>query len=217
MGSLFSLRRGGPEGFERLDDADRLGLLRYIRYLALKTQGDGAFTPENMQMYLPYLRSITNLHTLTLSPFSIHSFIPVFNECFGMFTNTLRHLDIRNAYGTDEQLLYVISRFPLLEDLTVVSPTVAVVHPRDRSPAITQSPPFRGTLVLVRVDSRELLEGLRALHGGLQFRSLDLFRCENSQIVLDACSHTVTSISYMWWVQNNNCKSVPCVHMFITM
>ena len=159
-------------------------------------------------MYLPYLRSITNLHTLTLSPFLIHSFIPVFNECFRMFTNTLRHLDIRNIYGTGEQLLYVISLFPLLEDLTVFSPTVAVGHPRDRSPAVTQSPPFRGTLFLVRVDSRELFEGLRALPGGLHFRSLYLFQCEDSQVVLDACSHTVTSISYMWCAQNNRCESI---------
>jgi len=214
-GSLFSLRRGGHETFERLVHADRLGLLRYIRYLTFKTEDD-SFTPENMQKYLSHLQSITNLHTLALSPFSIHPFIPVFHECFGMFTTTLRHLDIRRACGTGEQLLYAISQFPLLEDLTVVSPTVAVVHPGNRPPAITQSPPLRGTLVLVGVDSRELFEGLGALPGGLNSRSLELFQCEYSQIVLNACSHSVTSISYVraW---NDSCESSCYVQMLITM
>jgi len=198
-----------------LVDAGRLGLLRYIRYLIFKME-DGSFTPENTQSYLPQLQSITNLHTLTLTPFSVHSFIPVFNECFGMFTNTLRHLDIRNAYGTSEQLLYVISQFPSLEDLTIVSPTVAVVYPEDRFQVITQSPPIRGTLVLARADSREFFEGLAAFPGGLNSRSLELLRCGDSQIVLDACSHSVRSISYMWSAtRDNNCESSSCFHICI--
>ena len=209
-GSPFSLRRKGPEILERLADADRSGLLPYIRSLAFKIE-DGSFLPESMEKYLLHLRSITNLHTLTLSPFRINSFIPVFNECFGMFTNTLRHLDMRNAYGTDRQLLYVISQFPLLEDLTIVSPTVAVAYPGDHFPVITQSPPLPGTLVLVETDSRGLPHGLATLPGGLNCRSLELFRCEGSQVVLDACSHSVRSVSYLWCVRGG--KSNSCIRV----
>jgi len=195
-GSLFKLRRGCPEAFERLVNADRSGLLRYTRQLTFKMD-DGSVNPENIQKYHPHLRSITNLHSLTLVLFRAHQFVPVFNECFGMFTNTLRHLDIRYAYGTDRQLLYIISQFPLLEDLTIVSPTELTTHPGHPFPAITQSPLLQGTLVLVEADSRELFDGLATLPGGINCRSLESFRCRDPQVVLDACGHSLTSISYL--------------------
>jgi len=214
-----SIRKRGPEAFKRLIDSDRSGLLRYTRYLTFN-MGDGSLNPKNMQKYHPHLRSITNLHSLTLIPFRVYPFIPIFNECFGMFTGTLRHLDIRNARTTGSQLLYVISKFLLLEGLTVVSPSEDPAHPGHQHPvpAITRSPPLRGTLALVRVDSKEFLEGLGALPGGLNPRSLELFQCrDSSQIVLDACSHSVTSVSYMWCGWNYNCESNSRVHMHITM
>ena len=200
-----SHRQRGPESFDRLVDADRLGLLRYTRYLTFKME-DGSFNPKNMQKYHPHLRSITSLHSLTLMPFHVHQFIPAFNECFGTFTRTLRHLNIRHAHTSELQLLYVISRFPLLEDLTIIYPNEDAAHPWQQHlvPAITQSSPLRGTLVLVQVHSRKLLKGLGSLPNGLNSRSLELLRCGDSQVVLDACSHTVTSISYMWCVWNNN-------------
>jgi len=211
-GSPSSLRRNVSAALEPLVDADRSGLLRYVQYLTFKI-GDGSFTPENMQTYLPHLQSITNLHTLTLKPFLVHLFRPVFNKCFGMFTNTLRHLDIRKPHGTDQQLLFIISQFPLLEDLTIVSPIVAAVYPRDPLPVITRSPPLRGTLVLVQTDSRGLPDGLAALPGGPHCRSLELFRCQGSQVVLDACSHTVTSVSYMWCAPDGGSSS--CVRVCV--
>jgi len=194
--SLFGLRWGGPEAFERLVDADRSGLLHYTRHLIFKMDA-GSVNPENIPKYHPHLRSITNLHSLTLVFFRAHQFIPVFNECFGMFTNTLRHLDIRNAYGTDRQLLYIISQFPLLEDLTIVSPTEVTTHPGPPFPPITHSPLLRGTLVFVEADSKELFDGLATLPGGINCRSLESFRCRDLQVVLDACGHSLTSMSYL--------------------
>jgi len=216
--SRSSLRKRGPEAFKPLIVADRSGLLRYTRYLTFK-MGDGSFNPKNMEKYRPHLRSITNLHSLTLMPFRVHQFIPVFNECFGMLTGTIRHLDIRNACTTGLQLLYIISQFPLLEDLTVVFPREDPAHLGHQHPipAFTKSPPLRGTLALVQVYSRELFEGLGALPGGLNSCSLELFRCEESQIVLDVCSHSVTSISYMWHTWNNNCESGSDVRIHITI
>jgi len=195
--SLPGLRRGGPEAFERLVDADRSDLLRYIQHLTFKL-GDGSFNPENMQKYHPHLRSIPNLHTLTPISFLLYQFIPVFDECFGVFAGTLRHLDIRNAYGTDRQLFYIISQFPLLEDLTIVCSTTTITLPWCPVPAITQSPPLRGTLVLVRANSGELFDGLATLPGGLNCHSLEFLLCKDSQAILDACSHCVTSVSYLW-------------------
>lgn len=194
-------------------NADHSGLLHYTRHLTFGIE-DGFFFPRNMEQYLPHLRSITKLHALTLITFHAHLFIPVFNQYFGMFASTLRRLDLRNAYCTEQQFLYIISQFPLLDDLRILSPIEMVSHPRHQVPAIRQSPPLRGKLVLAQAYSRELFEGLAAFPGGLHFRSIELFRCGSPRPVLEACSHSVTSISYLWYTWNStNGNSNPSIHM----
>ena len=193
-GSLFSR---GPGAFERMIDADRLGVLPYTRHLALKLKPLADYprlNPEDLKAYLSHLRSIARLHTLTLKSFYFHPFIPVFNEYFGMFANTLRHLDIQISFCTDRELLYIICQFPLLEDLTVVSPVSgAAARPGDPTPIIMQLPPLRGKLVLVQTISRQFLHILTGFPGGLNFRSLELFRCGDPGLVVAACSNNVTS------------------------
>ena len=76
----------------------------------------------------------------------------------------------------EQQLLYIVSQSPLLEDLTI-----GYSH-RERTerhpiPMVTQSPPLRGKLILARPVSRELSQGLVAFPGGLNFRSPEQFRC----------------------------------------
>jgi len=200
--SLFSRRTTDPGAFGLLLDAARSGVLHYTRHLTFKQQ-DGTFTPpfvpQDLQEYLPQLRSITRLHSLTLDKFDLSPFIPVFDEHFGMFTDTVRHLNIRRSYGAERDLLYIISQFNMLEDLTLVSPPDRlIVRPEHHIPTITQSPPLRGKLVLAGAPSRELPKGLAALPGGLNFRSLELSCCTYPQDVLTACGRTATSISYLW-------------------
>ena len=195
--SLFSRRKRGPEAFEPLIDPGRLTLVRFTRYLTLEIER-GSLSPREIQEYLPHLRSITRLRTLTLNSFHGTLFIPTFHDCFGTFANTLRHLDIRDVYTTEHQLLYIICQFPILEDLTIVYPAEMLPRPSTPTPMITQSPPLRGKLFLAQTYSEELFEGLATLPGGLHFRSLELFQCEDPQAVLAACGHTVTSISYLW-------------------
>ena len=208
--SLFSRRKRDLGLFERLIDADRSGVLRYTRHLTIKVE-DGYRSQRGMQEHLPHLRSITKLDTLTLNTFPLH---PVFHEQFGIFTNTLRHLDIRNAYGTAQHLSYIICRFPLLEDLTIMSPAETPLEqgfPEQGFyvPTITQSPPLRGTLVLAQTRSQGLYEGLAALPGGLNFRSLELFDCGDPQAVFASCGRTVTSISHAWLRGDVDSERVP--------
>ena len=211
----FNRRKRDPGVFERLIDADRSGVLPYTKYLILKPKhadNSPRFDPRDVQEYLPHLRSIAKLHSLTLDTFCLP---PVFSECFGMFTNTLRHLDIRNASCSEQELLYIICQFPLLEDLSIISPVIGLsLHP---APAITQSPLLRGKLVLVKPASKELSEGLAALPGGLNFRSLELSRCKHLEAVLAACSHTATSVSYLWQSGDIDGKSKPSIHPYIWM
>jgi len=198
-------------------DADRSGVLHYTQHLTLKPEPVHPYPfcyPIHLQEYLPYLQSITKLHTLALIRFRIPWFIPVFTEHFGMFTNTLRHLDIRHAYGTARELSYIICQFPLLEDLTITypadGPTVLQV------PAITQSPPLRGKLALAQAP-RELSEGLAAFPGGLNFRSLELCWSTHLEPIFAACSHTATSISYSWRWDGTTCESNPSIQVHIAM
>ena len=201
-GSLLNRRKGDPGFFKRLIDADRSGVLHHTRHLALRPDRIYSypyFNPGDLKECLPHFRSITELHSLTLDTFHVSSFIPVFSKLFGMFTSTLRHLDIRYAYGTIWELSYIICQFPLLEDVTIVSPAGEdPEHPGHQVPTTTQPPPLRGKLALVQVASRELFDGLAAFPGGLNFGSLELSWCEFLEPVLTACGHTATSIWYLW-------------------
>ena len=211
--SRLGRRKRSPGAFERLIDAERAGVLHFTQHLAFKAE-DGSLDPRNLEKYLPHLRSITKLHTLTLSTFHANPFVPVFDENFGMFTNTLRHLDIRNAHGTERQLLYIVCQFPLLEDLTIAYPAgERTAHRGHHVPAITQSPPLRGKLVVAQVHSRGLFEGLVAFPGGLNFRSLELHQCKHLGVIFAACGHIVTSISYLWLWSDVDSESNPSIQV----
>ena len=213
-GPLFSRRKRDPGAFDRLIDADRLGVLRYTQHLALKLNPLADYprlNPDDLKEYLPHFQSIAKLRTLTLDTFNFHPFIPVFDKHFGMFADTLQHLDIRNADCTEQELLFIICQFPLLENLTVSPASGIVTYPRHPVPTITQSPPLRGKLVLVHIISRTLLNALAEFPGGLSFRSLELFGCRDPGAVVAACSHTMTSISYVWPARNDESESNSCL------
>jgi len=215
---LFGRHRRGRGAFERLVDADRLGILRYTRRLTLRRANGFPgpyFYPRDLQEYLPQLRSIAKLDGLALDSFYLTHFTPGFDDFFGMFPNTLRHLDIRRPYCTEQQLLYFICQFPWLEDLTIVSQAT----PPDTHvpiPIIRQSPPLRGKLGLANT-SLELSNGLAALPGGLHFRSIALAPCQHSQAILAACGHTVTSISYLWLPRCGYRESNPPIQLQVAM
>ena len=216
--SRFSRRRRDPGAFGRLIEADRSDVLRYTQYLTIEVE-DGSVSPEDMEECLRHLRSITKLHTLILSTFHLHLFIPVFNEHFGMSATTLRHLDIRSANGTERQLLYIICQFPLLEDLSIAySAGERSAHPEPLVPMITaQSPLLRGKLVVAQVRSRELFEGLAAFPGGLNFHSLELRWCEPPEVIFARCGHAATSISYSWSTGNVTGEPNLSIHVYILM
>ena len=195
--SLFSRRQRAPGMFERLIEADRSGVLHYTRHLTIKLE-DGYLDQRDVREHLPHLRSIIRLHSLTLDNFYLPPFVSVFIQYFGIFTNTVRHLDIRSARGTELQLYYIICQFPLLEDLTIMSATGVTSKTGIPAPTLVRSPPLQGTLVLARTCARELYEGLAAFPNGLNFRSLELFKCGEPLAVFAACGRTVTSISYLW-------------------
>ena len=197
-----------PRPFEELIDAGRSGVLPYTRHLTFKVKYrfyPPRFHPGDIQEYLPHLRSITRLRSLTLEKFYLPPFIPVFNENFGMFANTLRYLDIRDAECPAPELLYIICQFSLLEDLAIVCPaSEGIAHSGHPVTTVARSPPLRGKLLASRVFSKEFFDGLAALPGGPKFSSLEISWCRNQEAVVEACNRTATSVSYLWTVSDSN-------------
>lgn len=196
--SLFKWSKRGFNCLERLADIDRQGLLPHTRHLVLK-MGELSFVPQSLRPYIPYFLSIGNLQTLIIHGLDVTSFMPVFNGCFGMFTRSLRSLDIRHIWDSDRQLLWFISQFPLLEDLSMRS-CYALYFFLGPSPPLTRtSPPFRGHLNLSLImDSQSLCEALAQFPGGLNFTSLELKGCRKPAAVIAACQFSLKSVSYTW-------------------
>ena len=196
--SLLKRPKEGPDGFERLIAADRQGLLQHTRHLVIKTSGLSS-VPQSIQPYIPYLRSITKLRTLVLDRLDISTFIPMFDDCLGMFTHSLQSLDIKHTWASDSELLSFISRFPLLEDLSIRYRYARLFLLMPLPLMLRTSPPFRGHLNLSLIrSSHTLCEAMAQLPGGLHFTSLELKDCEEPGAILTACQLTLRSITYTW-------------------
>jgi hypothetical protein len=148
--SIKSLLKGSKRGsytLERLADIDRRGLLPHTRHLVLKMD-DFSLVPQSLQPYTPYFLSINNLQTLIIDGLDVTAFMPVFNCYLGIYTRSLRSLDIGHIWDSNRQLLWFIGQFPLLEDLSMRSCYALYFFLGPSPPLIRTSPTFRGHLNL---------------------------------------------------------------------
>ena len=216
MKSLFMRSKGGSDPFERLVVADRQGSLQYTRHLVIRT-GRLPLTPQSLQTYTSYFRSLNKLQTLVIHGPDIPAFIPVFDDCFGMFTHSLRCLDITYILDSERQLLLFIGQFPLLEDLSIQSCHVIYSYPSSSPPMPRTSPPFRGHLKLsIIMDSQSLCEALAQLPGGLKFTSLELKGCKKPAAIVTACQLTLKSVSFTWTSSLGKHHSIPSERPVVT-
>jgi len=96
-------------------------------------------------------------------------------------------------------LLFFISQFPLLEDLSIRSCYAGHFFLGPSPPILRTSPPFRGRLNLSLIkDSQSLCEAMAQLPGGLKFTSLELKGCGNPASIIKACRLTLRTVSYTW-------------------
>ena len=205
MKALFKRSKRGSDSLERLADVDRRGLLPHTRNLVLKMD-ELAFVPQSLRPYTPYFLSIHNLRTLVIDGLDVTAFMPVFTSCLGMFTRSLRSLDIKHIWDSDRQLLWFISQFPLLEDLSIRSCYALYLFLGPSPPLIRTSPPFRGHLNLsLLMDSQSLCEALAQFPGGLNFTSLELKGCGKPAAVIAACQFSLKSVSYTWTTTLSKC------------
>ena len=207
--SLLKRSKRGLGDLERLVDMDHRGLLPHTHHLVLK-MGGLSLTPQSLQPYTPYFISINDLQTLAIDGLDVTAFVPVFNSCLGMFTRSLRSLDIRHIWDSDRQLLWFISQFPLLEDLSIRSCYALYFFLGPSPPLIRTSPPFRGHLNLSLImDSQSLCEALAQFPGGLNFTSLELKGCGKPAAVIAACQFSLKSVSYTWTTTLSKYRSIP--------
>lgn len=198
VSSLLKRPQRSSDSLGRLVDMDRRGLLPYTRHLVLKMD-ELTLAPRSLRPYIPFFLSIDNLQTLVIDGLDVTPFMPVFNSCLGMFTRSLRSLDIRHIWDSDRQLLWFISQFPLLEDLSMRSCYALYFFLGPSPPLIRTSPPFRGHLNLSLImDSQSLCEALTQFPGGLNFTSLELKGCGKPAAVIAACQLSLKSVSYTW-------------------
>ena len=183
---------------ERLSEIQSRGLLPHTRYLVLKME-EHADLLRSLQPFAPYFFSILKLQSLVVDGLDVTAFIPYFHICLGMFTNSLRSLDIRHIWDSDRQLLWFISQFPLLEDLSIRHCYALYFFLGPSPPLIRTSPPFRGHLNLSLImDSQSLCEALAQFPGGLNFTSIELKGCGKPSAVINACQPSLRSVSYTW-------------------
>lgn len=198
MKSLLKRPERGSDSLERLGDMDRQGFLPHTRHLVLKMEGH-TLVPQSLQPYIPYFLHIDNLQTLVIDGLDVSAFVPMFHNCLGMFRHSLRSLDIGHIWDTDRQLLWFISQFPLLDDLSVRSCYTLYFFLGPSPPLFLTSPPLRGHLNLSLVtDSLSLCEALARLPRGLNFTSLELKGCEKPAVIITACRRSLKSVSYIW-------------------
>lgn len=215
--SLLKRSKGGSDGLERLVAADRHGLLQYTRHMVIRMD-DFSLVPQSLQPYTPYFHSIDKLQTLIIDGLDVPGFIPVFDDCFGMFTHSLRSLDIKHIWDSDRQLLFFISQFPLLEDLSIRSCYAIYFFLGPSPPTLRTSPPFRGHLNLSLImDSQSLCEAMAQLPGGLKFTSLELKGCGKPAPIITACRSTLRTVSYTWTTSLGKHHSIPSRRPVLTI
>ena len=207
MKSLLKRSKQAPDGLERLTDMNRRGLLPHTRHLVLKMD-ELSLVPQSLLLYTPYFLYIDNLQTLVIDGLDVATFVPVFNSCLGVFTRSLRSLDIRHIWDSDRQLLWFISQFPLLEDLSIRSCYALYFFLGPSPPLIRTSPPFRGHLNLSLImDPLSLCEALAQFPGGLHFTSIELKGCGKHSAIITACQLSLKTISYTWTTSLSKCCS----------
>ena len=179
-----------------LSMAGKRGLLGYTREVQINVGRD--FVPESLEVYLPYFRSFTQVHTLRIDSFDLAGPLATFDRYFAQFVPTLRSLYLPYVKGGPHEVLKFICKFPHLDDLSLIlsAPRHGGVDVPPRSAVECEhSPPLRGTLALkgwASVFARFLLK----IPGGLHFRSINISGVvkEDLDEIFAACSSNLETL-----------------------
>ena len=206
----------GPwKAFEGLQILSERGLLQHTRHISISLPRNPLF-PHDLQPHIHHLRTIANLRSLKTRVLDVPSFIPKMEEYFGTFLGTLQSLELEIPRGDHKQILYFVSQFPNLRDLTIKGLQDYSHSMRNGGPHfdIKTSPPLDGTLDLqlnmnpgstwsdsTRMGPQLFLDDLITLPSGLKPRILKIsgYNGNNLQLLVDACA---PSLQYMEFISD---------------
>ena len=198
--------RGDRQGiaFKVLSGMAAHGLLPYGRQLFININKN--FTPANLQPFNGHFQRFDRIQELSIYWLHTPEFLEQFDTYFANFVPTLRSLHLDTPTGDTRDIMDFIGRFPHLDDLAFkMSPENS--HGwrtwKSASPHIVKNiPPFRGRLKLCGISEwyGYILQQLISLPGKRRFRFVDFRRCpfEVEQLVVDACSGTIETLSTTW-------------------
>lgn len=180
------------------------GLLPYGRQLFIHLNKN--FTPANLRPFNDHFQRLDRIQELTIYWLHTPSFLVQFDTFFANFVPTLRFLHLNTPTGDTRDTLDFICRFPHLDDLTL---RMSSENPHDwrtwksaTLPVVKHIPPFRGRLKLCAINEWYgcILQQLMSLPGKRRFRFVDFRSCpsEVEQLVIDACSGTIETLSTTW-------------------
>jgi hypothetical protein len=177
-----------PLWFGAVDDLLKMGMAHLVREMVVTRKiGETEFW---LPATVTRLDAFTHLQELDIKFFDVGAPLLWLHEHCEILKSTVRSLTLRYPKGSIKQLVYLISLFSNLENLTVDGFNKAVAHD-SQVPVVQGSPPLTGRLVLGRIIDQEFFSALASIPGGVRFRTVDLQLCEGVQGIIDACAMTM--------------------------
>ena len=179
-----------PAGFEAdINELKNMGITNLVRRVVVRWAYDnGEFifgTPE-----LTPLKAITHIQELDLRRLDINELVLTLrHEHFDTLKSTVRTLVLSRPTSSTKHILWFISLFSHLEDLSVLGLDM-LDNDDTQVPAIESPPSLTGRLVLKSITHQsEFIHGLASMQNG--FRTVELQSCKEVRGIIESCAETV--------------------------
>ena len=168
-----------------------LPFVKTVRILGYDVDLD-EFSPRRFdRRTLRQFLALTNVQRLEIDHLDIPSFMPRIRQYFDPFLPTLRSLHLRSPKGSNREIIFFIGSFQRLEDLTLFFTPSGGESEEDPTLVPPFTPPLQGRLTVRRWMRTSLFQDMVELFGGMNFRAMDLFHVDGTQLLLGSCAKTL--------------------------
>lgn len=176
-------------GFKAVDDLKRIGIVHLVRRVAA-TQKMNQTELSLPPRALTRLNAFTHLQELELRYLNVGElFFGILGHC-DILRSTVRTLTLQYPRSSIKRIVYIISWFSNLENLTV-DWIDGVITDDSQVPAIERPPPLTGWLRLSGISDQEFIRDLASVQMGVRFRTVDLRYCRKVQEIISGCAGTM--------------------------
>ena len=194
-------QRSDYHGLRYLSFMGERGLLRYTRHIRIRDRG--IFTPDTLLHHLHHFQSLDRVHTLSIAYYDAAIWENHRKTCFSSLYPTLTSLTLSHTFSGYRSLFQFALQFPNLENLSLqwLVNDLRITPDLTSFVIVDKSPPLRGRLRLVGVDSLIAVEWpidlTHELSNVVNFRSVEIedFSGNQSQYILRACAHTLENLT----------------------